>query len=219
MRILWSCEIDGSAMDRDLMKQRNSSMKTTTSLYLLDPFLDSHGILHLGGRIKHADVPYDLKHPVILPKKSYITELIIRHYHHRVEHQGRSITLNSLRSSGYWVIGGALVVGNFISKCVPCCKLCGSVSEQKMVDLPKDRLEPSAPFTYCAVDYFGPCLIKEGRWELKKYGVVFTCLASHAIHLETANALTTDGFLMPCNGFLATMVQPGSSDLIEAPIL
>ena len=60
------------------MKQRNSSMKTTTSPYLLDPFLDSHGILHLGGRIKHADVPYDLKHPVILPKKSYITELIIR---------------------------------------------------------------------------------------------------------------------------------------------
>jgi len=116
MRILRSCAIDGSAMDRDLAKQRNSSMKTTSSLYQLDPFLDSHGILRLGGRIKRADVPYDLKHPVILPKKSHITELIIRHYHHRVEHQGRGITLNSLQSSRYWVIGGTSVVGNFISK-------------------------------------------------------------------------------------------------------
>jgi len=116
MRILRSCAIDGSAMDRDLAKQRNSSMKTTSSLYQLDPFLDSHGILRLGGRIKRADVPYDLKHPVILPKKSHITKLIIRHYHHRVEHQGRGITLNSLQSSRYWVIGGTSVVGNFISK-------------------------------------------------------------------------------------------------------
>jgi len=202
MRIIRGCAIDGSAMDRDLAKQRNSSTKTS-SLYRLDPFLDSHGILRLGGRIKRADVPYDLKHPVILPKKSHITELIIRHYHHRVEHQRRGTTLNSLRSRGFWVIGGTSVVGNFISKCVPCRKLRGSVSEQKMADLPEDRLQPSAPFTYCAVDYFGPWLIKEGRRELKRYCVVFTCLASRAIHLETANALTTDAFLNALRRFLS----------------
>jgi len=133
--------MNGSAMDRDLVKQRNASMKPTSSQYRLDPFLDGHGILRLGGRIKSADVPYDLNHPVILPKKSHITELIIRHYHHRVEHRGRGITLNSLRSSGYWVIGGTSVVGNFISKCVPCRKLRGSVSEQKMAEQPGDRLQ------------------------------------------------------------------------------
>ena len=125
MKILRNITVDGSATDRGLAKQRNSSMKTTSSLYQLDPFLDSHSVLRLRGRIKRADVPYDLKHPVILPKKSHITELIIRHYHHQVEHQGRGITLNSLRSCGYWVIGGTSVVGNFISKCLVCRKLRG----------------------------------------------------------------------------------------------
>ena len=72
-----------------------------------------------------------------------------------------------------------------------------------MADLPDDRLEPSPPFTYCAVDYFGPWLIKEGRRELKRYGVLFTCLASRVIHLKTANALTTDAFINALRRFLS----------------
>ena len=75
-------------------------MKTPSSLYQLDPFLDSHDILRLGGRITGADVPYDLKHLVILAKKSHITELISRHYYHQVEHQGQGITLKSFNQVG-----------------------------------------------------------------------------------------------------------------------
>ena len=123
--------------------------------------MDSRGILRLGGRIKHANVPHNLKQRVVLPKKSHITELIIKHCHHQVKHQGQEVPLNCLCSSGYWVIEGSSVVGNLISKCVPCCKFRGPVTEQKMADLPKDRLKPSPPFTYCTVDYFGPWLIKE----------------------------------------------------------
>ena len=64
-----------------------------------------------------------------------------------------------------------------------------------MADLPEDRVEPAPPFTHCAVDYFGPLNIKEGRKELKRYGVIFTCLASRAVHLETASTLETDSFI------------------------
>ena len=64
-----------------------------------------------------------------------------------------------------------------------------------MANLPKDRLEEVAPFTYSAVDYFGPFCIKKGRKELKRYGVIFTCMPTRAIHLETATSLTTDTFL------------------------
>ena len=56
-------------------------------------------------------------------------------------------------------------------------------------------LEQVAPSTFSAVDYVGPFYIKEGRKELKRYGVLFTCMASRAIHLETASSLTTDSFL------------------------
>ena len=65
-----------------------------------------------------------------------------------------------------------------------------------MADLPNDRLEPAPPFTYSAVDYFGPWYVKEGRRELKRYGVLFTCMLSRAIHLKVAHTLNTDSF---CN--------------------
>ena len=58
------------------------------------------------------------------------------------------------------------------------------------------------PFTYCAVDYFGLFTIKENRKELKRYGVLFTCMASRAIILETATSLETDSFLNTLRCFL-----------------
>lgn len=59
------------------------------------------------------------------------------------------------------------------------------------------------PFTYCGVDYFGPWHVKEGRKELKRYGVIFTCLASRVIHLEVAKTLETDSFINVLRRFLA----------------
>ena len=64
-----------------------------------------------------------------------------------------------------------------------------------MADLPEDQVQSAPPFSYCAVDYFGPWYIKKGRRQLKRYGVLFTCLASRAVHLEVANSLTTDSFM------------------------
>lgn len=72
-----------------------------------------------------------------------------------------------------------------------------------MADLPLDRTEESPPFTYVAVDYFGPWIIKEGCREIKLWGVVFNCLASRAIHLETASSLDTSSFINVLRRFQA----------------
>ena len=105
------------------------------------------------------------------------------------------MTLSEIRFRGFWIIGGSTAVATHISKCVTCRKLRGKVQDQKMADLPVDRLEPAPPFTFCAVDYFGPWNIKEGRNEVKRYGVLFTCMSSRAIHLESANSLDTNSFI------------------------
>ena len=113
------------------------------------------------------------------------------------------MTLNEVRSNGFWVVSSSSVVANMISSCVKCQKLRGAVQEQRMSDLPEDRLESTPPFTYCAVDYFGPFVIKERRKELKRYGVLFTCMASRAIHIEIANSLETDSFINALRRFVS----------------
>ena len=72
-----------------------------------------------------------------------------------------------------------------------------------MADLPKDRTEPVPPFTYSVVDYFGPFYIKDGRKEVKRYGVIFTCMSSWAVHIETSNMLETDSYINALRRFLA----------------
>lgn len=94
-------------------------------------------------------------------------------------------------------------MANLVSRCVVCRKLHAALVQQKLADLPKDRIEPAPPFTYSAVDYFGPFLLKEGRKEVKIYGVLFTCMASCAIHIKTANTLEADSFINALRCFQA----------------
>ena len=184
--------------ERSTARQKKTAMRKTSSLHCLDPFLERDGVLRVGGRIKRGSFMEEIKFPVIIPRKGHVTYLIIKHFHEKVQHQGRGMSLNKIRSNRFWVIGGTFAVAYVISKCVTCQKRRGAAQEQKMSDLPEDRLESSPPFTYCAVDYCGPWHVKEGRKEVKKYIALFTCMASKAVHLEVSNSLETDSRRFIC---------------------
>ena len=189
--------------ERNLAKAKKFEIKRSSALYRLDPILDENGLIRVGGRLaKSPEFPEDFKHPVILPKKSFVVDLIIRDAHEKVAHAGRGITLSTLRNQ-YWIVNANSVVRHLISQCVVSCRLRSPVGEQKMADLPKERLTPAPPFTYCGVYYFGPFRIKEGRKELKRYRVLFTCLSSRAVHIEAANSLETNSFLNALRHFIA----------------
>ena len=189
--------------DRMSVKKRKATIRKASSIYQFDLFVDSSGLLRVGGRLKADSIADHVKHPVLLPRKSHVTNLIIRHSHEKTLHEGRGMTVNELRSSGYWVIGMSSAVAYYIRNCTVCRKWRRHVVEQKMADLPEDRMEVVPPFTYCAVDLFGPFTIKEGRKELKRYGVLFKCLSLRAIHLETAIDLTTDSFINSLRRFIS----------------
>ena len=125
-----------------------------------------------------------MKHPVILPKKCLTVRRIIEWYHAMAQHPGRTGTLGELRSRGYWLINGNAQVKSVVYKCVPCRQLRGQPATQKMSDLPASRLADVPPFTYCGVDMFGPFITKEGRKEIKRYGMIFTCFSCRGVHLE-----------------------------------
>ena len=51
-------------------------------------FQDGDGIWRCGGRFSNADVPYNAKHPILLPKEHHFTLLVVRQAHERVLHNG-----------------------------------------------------------------------------------------------------------------------------------
>ncbi|XP_044185248.1 uncharacterized protein LOC122965286 [Acropora millepora] len=93
---------------------KKTHLKTNSAISKLDPFVDSNGLLHVGRRLKYANLNDDVKHPIILPKNSHVTSLLIRDFHERTLHQGKGITLNGIRSNGFWVIGGSSAVSNYV---------------------------------------------------------------------------------------------------------
>ena len=178
----------------------------SSNLCRLDPVLDE-GILRVGGRLHKSAMPEESKHPCILPKESHVSTLLLRHIHERSGHSGRNHMLSELRKR-YWVIKGNSVARKVLSKCVMCRRVRGKAGEQKMADLPLERVLPDLPpFTNVGVDYFGPIEVRRGRSTIKRYGVLFTCMSSRAVHLEIAYTLDTDSCIHALRRFVCRRGQ------------
>ena len=149
-------ELDGNEsqfQERQTARKRNKIVKLSSNLHKLDPFVDEEGLLRVGGRLKSSTSPYEVKHPLIVPKNSHVTSLLVRQFHHRKQHhQGYGMTHNAIRQAGFHIINGRSVVSHMVAKCVVCRKLRGRSQDQKMADLPSERVTPAPPFTYTGMD-------------------------------------------------------------------
>ena len=177
-------------------------VKMSSSLQKLNPMLQN-GIIVVGGRLEHAMLSAAEKHPVILPAGSRYATLLIQDVHEQSGHQGLYHVLSILRRN-FWIIHGNKAVRKVLNRCFHCRKRFRQPENQKMAELPRDRvqaLEP--PFTRTGVDCFGPFFVKRGRGQEKRYGIIFTCLAIRAVHLEVANALSTDSFICALKRFIS----------------
>ena len=145
--------------------------------------------------MKKSSLHVNVVHPVLLDKDGNIPRLIAEWCYKKVAHGGRGLTINEIRSNGFWVVRSNTIVRSLRGKCVKCRLLRGKFGEQKMADLTNDRTLDGPPFTNCGVDMFGPFPIKEGRKELKRYGALFTWLASRAVHIEYICSMDTDSFV------------------------
>lgn len=167
-----------------------------SSLLKLNPYLDENGVIRVGGRAQKSTILKATdKHPVIVPKQSRLAALLIRDVHGKSHHLGRSYTQTALRQAGFWVMSGPRLIKDILQKCLTCRKLRGCPTTQLMGELPPSRVEDSPPFTHVGMDCFGPFIVKEKRTEMKKYGLIFTCMYSRAVHIELLDDLTTDAFL------------------------
>ena len=90
------------------------------NLYKLDPFLDSDGLLRVGGRLGKFRLSHSEAHPLFFPKQSNISEAIIPWCHKDFAHSGSGMTLNNVRKNGFWTLSANVIVKGMIYRCVNC---------------------------------------------------------------------------------------------------
>ena len=158
--------------------------------------MDEYGLLRCNSRIVNAEyLPIETRYPVILPRTSCVTKLIIKRYHEDGYHSTGTNHMFAALSAKYWIISAREAIREVEKDCVTCRRRKAKLATQVMAPLPDTRLKISLRlFTNAAVDYAGPFITIQRR-RAKRYLCLFTCLNTRAIHLEMSFKMDTDSFL------------------------
>ncbi|XP_046666600.1 uncharacterized protein LOC124358342 [Homalodisca vitripennis] len=181
-------------------------IRKDSPLWNLQSFFGPEKLIRVGGRLKHAEIKIDQKHPIVLPYKSHLTELIFRHEHIRLLHAAPQLLLASLRQR-YWPLNGRNLARRTIHSCVKCFKANPKTTQPQMGVLPSDRVRPCRPFSNTGTDISGPVYIKASKRRnsptSKGYIVIFVCLATKAVHLEVVTDMTSEAFIAAFKRFIS----------------
>lgn len=144
----------------------------------------------------------------MLDPKHKITQLIVQAFDEQLHHLGAECVFAEIRRQ-YWILRGREAIKHHQQQCTDCKKWRGKPEVPEMADLPPARLRLHKPAFYSTgVDCFGPCIIKIGRRNEKRWGVIFKCLTTRAVHLDLLSSIDTDSFLMALRRFVARRGKP-----------
>lgn len=138
-KLHWVKIVQQSYFEEELsIISKGQSLTRSNSLIRLTPFLYPKGLLRVGGRLHASQLSASAKHPLILPKKSTFTSLVISDAHEKTLHGGTQLTITLLRDE-FWIIGGRGPVRSFILKCVRYSRYRKQRAQQIMSQLPIER--------------------------------------------------------------------------------
>jgi len=80
----FSIEIDGL---------EGKGLTNKSKIIGLNPFLDENGLIRVGGRLHRSKLTFSQKHPILLPNRHHLTDIIIRETHEKYFHAGIQTTL------------------------------------------------------------------------------------------------------------------------------
>ncbi|XP_046142906.1 uncharacterized protein LOC123988104 [Osmia bicornis bicornis] len=167
---------------------------------------DDCGIIRVGGRLDHASLTYDQRHPILVHRRSNLAELIVRAAHAQTLHGGLTSTQSFVRQT-YWIPQDRTLLKRILRNCVRCVRFQGNTGTQQMGSLPASRVQPARAFLRSGVDYAGPitlCMSKgRGQKTVKGYIAVFVCLCTKAVHLEPVSDLSASAFIAAFRRFVA----------------
>ncbi|XP_043064713.1 uncharacterized protein LOC122320586 [Drosophila ficusphila] len=223
--IIWNLQQQSFSIEFPLL-QKSRPLKG--QLKFLNPFIESSSgfqLIRVGGRLENANISESEKHPILLPKKSHISWIYVRHLHLRNFHAGPK-ALVALSRLEFWIVNVRDLARRVVRSCVSCVRYKPKLQEQLMGSLPVERLSPQQPFSKCGVDFCGPIntyLRIRGKGPVKSYLAIFVCMASKAVHIRmiARRALPTDIYCDNATNFAGASVAnraPHFGGLWEAAV-
>ncbi|XP_038062588.1 uncharacterized protein LOC119733080 [Patiria miniata] len=193
--------------------EKGKELSRNSRLLELAPELDiPAGLIRVGGRLRKVsqDASVDLEpHPIVLDPHHAVTKLLIQEADKHFGHQAGTEQVFAHLRRRYWIIRGRTAVKGVLRTCPECRRWRGKPQVPKMADLPKSRLRlHKPPFFSAGMDCFGPFRVKIGRRQEKRWGLIFKCMTTRAVHLELVESLDTDHFLMAYRRFASCRGVP-----------
>jgi len=191
------------------LKNGNPGVPKDSDIYTLSPYMDSEDILRIRGRVEHSKMlSEETRRPIILDRKHPYTVLVLKFYHEQAGHNGHEKVVNEVRQK-FWIPHIRAAVRSTWSSCQECKNKRVKPIVTEMGALPECRLDGRLPpFTHCGLDYFGPLEVTIGRRREKRYGALFTCMVTRAIHVEIAHSMSTDSAIMAIRRMIARRGAP-----------
>jgi hypothetical protein len=177
----------------------------------LSPFVDELGVLRVGGRLHHADLPEDAKHPALLPKDAHLSSIIVDHFHTVNAHPGPRTT-QALTTAQFWILSARTLVRRRVHQCLVCSRFRSATPQPFMGSLPASRVNHQRPFLATSLDYAGPFNVKISSLRnakiIKGYLCLFVCMSTKALHLEFVSDVSTSSFISSFERFVSRRGLP-----------
>ena len=115
------------------------------------------GFLRVGGRLQNASLPFDTKHPILLPNYHSVTDLLLMNCHEKEGHLGTNHILAEINRR-YWIISGRSSAQRVLNVCMTGWFWNAKAGRQQMRSLSAQRLEAARPFSSIGTDLMAPLM-------------------------------------------------------------
>ncbi|XP_075163153.1 uncharacterized protein LOC142235779 [Haematobia irritans] len=190
---------------QNLILNRSANL---VSIQKLNPFLDNSRLrlLRVGGRLTKAELPFEVKHPILLPGNHVIITSLVDYIHRFNLHPGATALMAFVRQR-FWILNIRKIARRVVRRCLRCFRHNPKPLVQFMGDLPSHRVNKNEnPFFHSGMDFAGPISVHykiRGKRPYKVYLAIFVCFQTKACHLEVVTDLSTDSFILALKRFFA----------------
>lgn len=207
--LLRQAQIDSFHTEYQALRDGKPIPSSSRLLTLSPEFDEKTALIRVGGRLRRAtDLDYNTVHPIVLDPNHPVTHLIVKQYDTKLCHPGPERVFAEIRRH-YWILRGRESVKRHQHSCVECQRWRAKPSIPKMAELPPAKLRLMKPAFYSTgVDCFGPFLVKRGRSNEKRWGIIFKCMTTRCVHLDLLSNMDTDSFLMALRRMIARRGTP-----------